>query len=179
MQAIDTALVMKAVEPIWTEKPETDSGVRGRIESVLDWAAARGYRQVDNPARWRGHLDQLLPARSKVRLVEHHAALPYSEIAAFMADLSSEHGIAASALRFAILTAARTGEVIGARWSEFSLTERVRTIPPVRMKAGRKHRAALSHAAIAILDEMRTIRSSDFVFFPATASAGRSRGWRC
>jgi integrase len=108
-------LVMKAVEPLWATKTETASRVRGRIESVLDWAAARGYRQSENPARWRGHLENLLPKKSKVRRVEHHAALPYPEIAGFMAELSEQEGVAALALELTILTAARTGEVLGAR----------------------------------------------------------------
>ena len=120
--AVDVGLVMKAVEPIWTAKPETASRVRGRIESVLDWATARGYRQGENPARWRGHLENLLPKRSKVARVEHHAALPYPEIADFMAALRQQEGIAARALEFAILTAARTGEVIGATWAEIDWT---------------------------------------------------------
>ena len=138
--AVDTGLVLKALEPIWTAKPETASRVRGRIESVLDWAAARGYRQGENPARWRGHLDKLLPARRKVRAVKHHAALPWSDLPGFMADLRQREGIAARALAFAILTAARTGEVIGARWDEFDLAERLWTIPGERMKAGKPHR---------------------------------------
>ncbi|MGH7056123.1 MAG: tyrosine-type recombinase/integrase, partial [Stellaceae bacterium] len=121
VQAIDTALVMQAIEPIWAAKPETASRVRGRIESVLDWATARGYRQGENPARWRGHLDKLLPKKTRVRQVEHHAALPYSGIADFMAELGRQEGVAARALEFAILTAARTGEVIGARWEEINV----------------------------------------------------------
>jgi Arm DNA-binding domain len=121
VQAIDVGLVMKAIEPIWTVKPETASRVRGRIESVLDWATARGYRQGENPARWKGHLENLLPKKTKVRRVEHHAALPYPEIAEFMVELRQQAGIAAQALKFAILTAARTGEVIGAQWGEIDL----------------------------------------------------------
>ena len=118
------------LEPIWPSKPETASRVRGRIEAVLDWATARGYRAGDNPARWRGHLDQLLPARSKVAPVKHHPALPYDELPAFMAELRQQDGIAARALEFAILTAARTGEVIGARWAEIDLTARAGRCPP-------------------------------------------------
>src|SRR5207248_4997365 len=127
VQAIDTALVMKALQPVWKTRPETASRVRGRIESVLDWATARSYRQGENPARWRGHLENLLPKRSKVRRVEHHAALPFSEIAAFMTELRSQEGVAARALEFAILIAARTGEVIGARWDEVDISERLWT----------------------------------------------------
>src|SRR5215471_17840092 len=120
-QAIDTALVLKVLEPIWTTKPETAGRVRGRIESILDWAKVRGYRAGENPARWRGHLDKLLPARSKVRRVEHHAALPYAELPEFLVGLREQGGTAARALEYAILTAARTNEVIGARWNEIDL----------------------------------------------------------
>lgn len=109
VQVIDTALVLKVLEPIWTTKPETAGRLRGRIESILDWAKARGYRESENSARWRGHLDKLLPARSKVRRVEHHAALAYSELPDFTSILRGQEGIAARALEFAILTAARTG----------------------------------------------------------------------
>jgi integrase len=164
VQAVDVGLVMKAIEPIWTEKPETASRVRGRIEAVLDWATARGYRQGENPARWRGHLENLLPKRSKVRRVEHHAALPYAEIAAFTAELRQQEGVAARALEFAILTAARTGEVIGAKWAEIDLGERLWTIPAERMKAGKEHRVPLSDAAVAILEEMRKVRQADQIF---------------
>ena len=162
--AIDTGLVMKAIEPIWTEKPETASRVRGRIESVLDWAAAREYRQGENPARWRGHLENLLPKKTKVRRVEHHAALPYHEIGVFMVELRSKGGIAARALEFAILTAARRGEVLGARWSEIDMDAGLWTISASRMKSGREHRVPLSAAAQAILKDMAAARTSDFVF---------------
>jgi integrase len=164
VQAIDTALVMKAVEPIWTTKPETASRVRGRIESVLDWATARGYRQGDNPARWRGHLENLLPKKTKVRRVEHLAALPYAEMGAFMAELRQQEGVAARALEFAILTASRTGEVIGARWQEISLADKLWTIPAERMKAGKEHRVPLCDAVLTILEKMTAVRSDEFVF---------------
>jgi integrase len=164
VHAVDVGLVMKAIEPIWTEKPETASRVRGRIESVLDWATARGYRQGENPARWKGHLENLLPARSKVRRVEHHAALPYAEIADFMAGLRQQEGIAARALEFAILTAARTGEVIGAKWDEIDTDAKVWTVPGARMKAGREHRVPLSDAASTIVEKMAATRQGDFVF---------------
>jgi integrase len=117
-------------------KPETASRVRGRIEMILDWATARGYRQGDNPARWRGHLNKLLPDKTKVRAVEHFAALPYAEISEFMVGLRRQEGIAARALEFAILTAARTGEVLGATWQEIDLEARQWTIPASRMKGG-------------------------------------------
>jgi integrase len=166
VQAIDTALVMKVLEQevrdgpgklaaaLWTARPETASRLRGRIESILDWARVRGYRDGDNPARWRGHLDKLLPARGKVRKVKHHAALPYGTLPEFMTQLRDEQGIAARALEFAILTAARTGEVIGARWSEIDVAARLWTVPASRMKAGKEHRVPLSARAITILEEM-------------------------
>lgn len=163
--AVDTGLVLNALEPIWTAKPETASRVRGRIESVLSWATARGYRQGENPARWRGHLDRLLPARAKVRTIRHHAALPYSELPAFMADLRQRDGVGARALEFAILTAARTGEVIGARWSE--IAKDVWTIPAERMKGRREHRIPLSDRALEILEGLP--REGDFVFMGARA----------
>jgi integrase len=162
--AVDVGLVMRVLEPVWTTKPETASRVRGWVESVLDWATARGYRAGENPARWRGHLDKLLPKRSKVQRVEHHAALPYAEIAAFLAELRSHDGITPRALEFAILTAARTGAVIGATWSEIDLEGRLWTIPAERMKAGREHRVPLSEPAAAILRARRAVRESEFVF---------------
>ena len=119
--AIDTALVTKVLQPLWTTKPETARRVRGRIEAILDWAKACGYRDGENPARFRGHLKHLLADIPEVRRVKHHAALPYVEIAEFMAELRARAGIAARALEFTILTAARTGEVIGARWDEINL----------------------------------------------------------
>jgi integrase len=151
VQAIDVTLVMQALEPIWNSKPETASRVRGRIENILDWATARGYRSGENSARWRGHLENLLPQKRKVRRVEHHAALPYVEMGAFMAELREQEGVAARALEFTILTAARTGEVIGARWSEIAADGRLWSIPAARMKAQREHRVPLSAAAQAIL----------------------------
>src|SRR6266446_2148555 len=164
VQSIDVGLVMKALEPIWQTKTETASRLRGRIEAVLDWATVRGYRKGENPARWRGHLDKLLPARSKVRKVEHHPALAYDELADFVAALRSQEGVASRALEFLILTAARTGEVIGARWDEVDLAERIWVVPAARMKAGREHRVPLSAAAAGLLEEMKKIRESDFVF---------------
>jgi integrase len=166
VQVIDVGLVMKAVEPIWTEKPETASRVRGRIEAVLDWATARGYREGENPARWRGHLQNLLAPRSKVRRVEHYAALPYSKIGGFMAELHRQEGVAARALEFAILTTARTGEVIGAHWDEIDIARRLWTVSADRMKAGREHRVPLSDRAVEIIAEMKKHRldGQEFVF---------------
>jgi integrase len=169
VQAVDTPLVMKILEQevrdaqsqsmvsLWTAKPETASRLRGRIESILDWAKVRGYREGENPARWRGHLDKLLPARAKVRKVEHHAALPYDKLPDFMATLRAQEGIAARALEFAILTAARTGEVIGARWGEIDMAEKVWTIPARRMKGGKEHRVRLSASTISILEGMESL----------------------
>ena len=160
VQAVDVALVMKVLEPIWGTRTETASRVRGRIESVLDWAAARGYRLGENPARWRGHLQNLLPRRSKVQKVEHHPALPYGEIGAFMVDLRRQEGTAASALEFVILTACRAGEVIGARWGEFNIEEVLWTIPPERIKSDRQHRLSLSPAALTIINAMQEVHTT-------------------
>jgi integrase len=170
--AVDVGLVMKAIEPIWSTKPETASRVRGRIESILDWATVRGHRQGENPARWRGHLESLLPRKTKVRSVEHHAALPYADIAAFLIELREQEGVAARALEFAILAAARTGEVLGARWDEVDMNNRLWTVPGARMKAGKEHRVPLSDAALAILEKMSEQRTGDYVF--PGAAAGRS-----
>lgn len=166
---VDVGLVLKVLEPIWKEKPETAGRVRGRVEMVLDWAAARGYRRGDNPARWRGHLDKLLPARSKVRRVEHHPALPYVELPAFVALVRLQDGMAARALEFAILTAARTSEVVGARWGEVDLEAKVWTVPGIRMKAGKDHRAPLAPRALEILAALP--REGEFVFPGAKARA--------
>jgi integrase len=160
VQAIDTGLVLRVLEPIWTKKPETAARVRGRVESVLDWAAARGLRQGENPARWKGHLDKLLPRKSKVHKLKHHAALPYSEIAAFMANLRALGSTPARALEFTILTAARTCEVLGARWEEVDLKTATWTVPEAR----REHKVPLSRAAIAVLQAMHAVGQSGFVF---------------
>lgn len=162
--AVDVGLVLKAIEPIWTEKTETASRVRGRIESILDWATARGLRSGDNPARWRGHLENLLPKRSKVAKVKHHPALPYADMAAFMAELRGMEGVSPKALEFAILTATRTGETVGARWSEIDLASGMWTIPADRMKAGKEHRVPLSKRAVEILSAMPHEDGNGFVF---------------
>jgi integrase len=164
VQSIDTALIMKVLEPIWQSKTETASRVHGRIEAVLDWATVRGFRQGENPARWRGHLDHLLPERAKVQRVVHHPALPYDQMPDFMAALRAQGGVGARGLEFQILTAARTGEVIGARWDEFDEGKKLWTVPAARMKAGREHRVALSASAIAILTAQRAGSQSEFVF---------------
>jgi integrase len=168
VQAIDTALVLKVIEPLWTAKPETASRLRGRIEAVLDWAKARGFRAGENPARWKGHLDNLLPEKGKVAKVEHHAAMPHAEVAAFLADLRRQEGVAARAVEFIILTAARSGEAIGARWGEIDLANRTWTIPASRMKAGRAHSVPLSPRALDILEALprREGDGGDDLIFP-------------
>jgi integrase len=170
VEAIDTGLVLKVLEPIWTTIPETASRVRGRIEVILDWAKAREYRQGENPARWRGHLDMILPKKSKVRAVKHHPALPYAQIGTFTAELRRVDTVGALALEFTILTAARSVEVLGATWNEIDLANRLWIVPGERMKSGREHRVPLSDAAIAVLRQMEVIRDGDEVF------PGRSRG---
>jgi integrase len=164
VRAVDVPFVMKVLDPIWSTKPETAGRLRGRIEAILDWAKARGLRIGDNPARWRGHLDHLLPARAKVRSVKHHASLPYSEICTYLKALRCHKGIAAKALEFLILTAARTGEVIGASWDELDLSAKVWTIPASRMKAGREHRVPLTEGAMSVLKEMQAFRQNEYVF---------------
>jgi integrase len=156
---VATGDVMRVLEKIWQAKPETASRLRGRIESVLDYATARGWRAGDNPARWRGHLAKLLPAPGKVVKVQHQPALPWQDVGAFMAALDKQEGVAALALRFTILTASRTGEVIGARWSEFDLTRAVWSIPADRMKMKRPHRVPLSPAALAVLQAVAPLRA--------------------
>jgi integrase len=164
VQLVDVGLVMKAIEPIWATKPETASRVRGRIERILDWSKVRGHRDGENPARWRGHLDHLLPVRSKVRRVKHHASLPYAELPAFMVALRERDAVAARALEFAILTAARTSEVLGAKWSELDLDARLWTVPAERMKAGKTHRVPLGDRATEIVRNMM-IQGQQYVFY--------------
>ena len=167
VQDVDDAVVMKVLEPIWTTKTETASRVRGRIESVLDWATARKFRKGDNPARWRGHVENLLPKRSRVRKPKHHPALPYVEIGNLMEALRAQEGVAGRALEFLILTAARTGEVIRARWSEIDIEAGTWIVPAERIKGGRDHRVPLSAPALEILKIMADLRDGDadgFVF---------------
>lgn len=148
---VDTAFVVKVLAPIWNTKNETATRLRGRIESILGWATVSNLRQGDNPARWRGHLDNLLANPSKVAPVKNHPALPWRETAAFMAALRRRDGIAARAVEFAILTAARSGEVRGASWDEIDLEARLWTVPASRMKAGKEHRVPLSDVVLAFL----------------------------
>jgi integrase len=160
---IDTALVVRCIEPIWLTKTETASRLRGRIEAVLDWAAVRDYREGDNPARWRGHLDKLLPRPSQVARVKHHSALPYTEIGAFMQELRKNEGVASWALEFTILTAVRTNEVIQAQWSEIDFDQSIWHVPAERMKSKRSHRVPLSPAAVMVLEAVNG-RDRTFVF---------------
>ena len=151
VQDIDLHHVLLCLEPIWKTKNETASRLRGRIESVLDWATVRKYRTGENPARWKGHLDKVLPAPMKIQKVQHHRAVPIDQMAGFMATLRGRDGIAARALEFTILTAGRSGEVRGATWPEIDLSAGIWTIPGERMKGGRQHRVPLSPAAVDLL----------------------------
>lgn len=161
---ITMAHILKILEPIWTEKTETASRVRGRIESVLDWAKGRGYRTGDNPAAWKGNLSAQLAAPKKVSKVTHHAALPLNEVGAFMVALRQREGMAGRALEFAILTAARSGEVRGALWTEIDMDANVWTIPAERMKMGQPHRVPLSESAIRILHDLPRLHEVELVF---------------
>jgi integrase len=160
---VDTERVLRILRPIWNSKAETASRLRGRIERVLASAKVRGLRAGENPASWRGHLEDVLPARKKLTR-GHHAALPYSDIPEFIAALRVRQAVAARALEFAILTASRSGEVLNARWSEIDLDARVWLVPAERMKAGRQHRVPLSNAASDLLNELGAEGRSEFVF---------------
>lgn len=169
---ITTDMVYRALEPIWQKKTETATRVRQRIEQVLDWAKARGYREGENPARLRGALGELLPKAEKIKKVQHHAAVPYRDAYAFVQALRAQGGIAPLALEFMLLTAARTGEIIAAQWEEFDLDARVWTVPADRMKAGREHRVPLCRRALDILENLAATRRGDFVF-PAHSAKGK------
>lgn len=192
VHVVDVGLVTQVLEQnasdqdapavsLWARKPETASRIRGRIESILDWAKVRGYRDGENPARWRGHLDQVLPKKSKMAKAaraakgrgDHHPAMPFSEIPEFMVRLRGPHGVAARALEFTILTAKRTDEVIGSRRREFDLVTRVWTVPAGRMKGEREHRVPLSDAAMAVLAPLAGAAEPDWFIFPG-AKAGRA-----
>jgi integrase len=160
---ITTDNVLSVLKPLWNEKPETASRLRGRIERVLDAAKAQGLRNGENPARWRGHLDQLLPKRQRLAR-GHHAAMKYAELPGFISQLQARQAIAALALEFVVLTAARSGEVLGARWDEIDLDRAIWTIPAARMKAGRQHRVPLSKRALKIVKAMHEGRDGDCVF---------------
>jgi len=167
VRGIEPGHVLRVIKPIWETKRETASRVRGRIESVLDWATANKYREGDNPARWKGNLAHSLPRRAKLATEKHFPALPYGEVAAFMADLRTQQGASARALEFAILTASRSKPVRLAKWSEIDLKAKLWTVPAENMKAGRPHTVPLSDRAIAILKGLAETRESDFIF-PST-----------
>ncbi len=164
VELITTELVYKVLEPIWLTKTETASRVRQRIEVVLDWCKARGYAKGENPARLKGALGELLPKAQKIKKVEHHAAIPYAQVNEFLIALRAMHGTAPLALEFMLLTAARTGEVVGARWDEIDTTTKVWTIPAERMKAGREHRIPLCKRAVEILSSMKATQQNEYIF---------------
>ncbi len=178
VSSVNTGHVTRILLPIWTTKAETAARVRGRVETVLDFAKVHGWRDGENPARWKGHLDNALPPRGKVSKVEHHAALAWDEIGSFMAELEQQDGIGALALRFTILTAARTGEAIGATWGEIDMTAGVWIIPAERMKADAEHRVPLTEAALAVLRraaELRQTPEPDAFVFPG-GKGGKGAG---
>lgn len=174
VQKVDTAQVMDVLEPIWTTKNETAVRIRGRIEMILGWAKVRGYRQGDNPARWKDHLDKLLPKPSKVRKVKHHPALPYNEMANFMAKLRRQEGIAARALEYTILTAARTTETLESDWTEVEEKDLAWMVPEGRMKGERAHRVPLSEPAWAVIKKQKAERrDGEKLIFPAPKKGER------
>jgi integrase len=159
---IDTDAVLRVLTPLWKKRTETAKRLRGRIERVLSWAKGRGLRQGENPARWAGHLDEMLASPAKIAKAQHHPALPYTDISSFMAELRGRDSLSARALEFLILTVARTGEVIGATWDEIEFDEKTWTIPASRMKGGKEHRVPLCDRTLEILKELR--RSGSRVF---------------
>jgi integrase len=172
---IDDGLIIKVLRPIWSDKLETGTRVRSRIKTVLDWAKVSGFREGENPARWTGHLEHLLAspeAIRKVKPVEHHASLPYTDLPAFMKDLRLRDAIAAAAMEFLILTATRTNETLGARWAEIDLAKSIWTVPAARMKGNIKHEVPLSPAALKVLERMRKLTNGEFIFFGQ--SSGRA-----
>ena len=175
---LTTEDALRVLKPLWQTRPETANRLRGRCERVWDFAKARGHCSGENPFHWRGHLDKLLPKRPRLTR-GHHKAMPFADVPAFMGRLRAMQGVAARALEFAILTAARSGEVLGARWEEIDFQTKLWTVPPERMKGGREHRVPLSERAMAILDELHQARMSDFVFPGSSAGAPQQhRPWR-
>ncbi|MCG5525400.1 integrase arm-type DNA-binding domain-containing protein [Ectothiorhodospira haloalkaliphila] len=164
VQEVTTKDILKILSPIWTTKTETAKRVQGRIENILDYAAAHNYRDPVNPARWRGHLDKLLAKPSKVRKVAHHPAMPYGEVAGFMSELRENASISSKALQFLILTATRTSEVLHSTWAEIDLDSKTWTIPAERTKAGREHRVPLSRQALTLLHRLPRVKDSPYVF---------------
>lgn len=167
VSAVDKGMVIKVLDPIWKTIPETAKRLRGRIEAVLDWAEMRDYRTGSNPAVWKGRLDKVFPARSKVRGVKHHPALPFTEASSFMGKLAAESGTASQALLFTILTAARTSETLAACWSEVDMNGSHWTVPASRMKGGREHRVPLSPQAMKVLRHQQKLTSGKGFIFPA------------
>jgi integrase len=172
---IDTAAVLSVLKPMWSTTPEMAQKTRGYLEAVLDAARAKGWRTGENPARWRGHLDQLLAKRTKLSR-GHHAAMPFDQVPAFLIDLAGREGIGARALEFTVLTAVRSGEALGARWSEIDLKAATWTIPAGRMKGAELHRVPLAPKAVAILEDMLKLKRSDFVFPGERAGKAISTG---
>ncbi len=164
VDAIDTEGILKILSPIWTKKTETAKRVQGRIESILDFAAAHRYRDSLNPARWRGHLDKLLPKPSRVKKATHHPAMPFTEVPAFMVELACKDSLSALALRFLILTATRTSEVLQTQWQEIDQEAAVWTIPAIRTKTKREHRVPLPDAALAVLEALPRIEGNPYLF---------------
>jgi integrase len=171
VSAVDTGAVMRVLEPIWHTKPETASRVRGRIEAILNYATARHWRGGANPARWKGHIENLLPRRSKVRPVAHHPAVPWRELPTLWAELADREDISALALRLTMLTGVRTNEALGGCWDEIDLDRKVWTIPAQRMKNEREFRVPLTAAAMAVLNELAALRQNQYLF--PGAKAGR------
>ena len=171
---IDTDDVLSVLRPLWLSRPETASRLRGRIEHVLDAARAKGFRHGPNPALWRGNLDKLLPKRPKVSR-GHHAAMPYEKVAKFIKQIRKLDTVGALAIEFTVLTAARTGEVLGATWDEFDVRLAVWTIPAKRMKSGRVHRVPLSDRVVSIIRQLEKMRSGEFVFGRKAGYASNTR----
>jgi integrase len=163
---VDVPSVLKVLEPIWASRPETASRLRGRLEVILDWAKVKGLREGENPARWKGNLDQVLPKKGKIRKTRHHAAIDYTSVPAFFATIRGIEIPTSLALQFLILTAARTGEVIGAQWDEVDINAAVWTIAPERMKAGREHRVPLTRASINVLHAAKRLEHPGTFIFP-------------
>ena len=164
VDAITTEDILKILSPVWTIKTETAKRVQGRIENILDYAAAHKYRDSSNPARWRGHMDKLLPRPTRVKKVTHHPAMPHSEVPAFMTELSGNGSLSALALRFLILTATRTSEVLQAQWNEIDQEAAIWTIPAERMKTRREHRVPLTDATLSILAALPRIEGNPYIF---------------
>jgi integrase len=173
---IDTGLILKIIEPIWQDQYQTASRVRGRVASILDWATVRGFRTGDNPARWKGHLSEVLSAKGEFAKVTHHAALPYADVAYFMAQLSQHQGIAPRSMEFLILTAARTSEVVTARWSEFDFANHIWTIPACKMKARKLHRVPLTDRMVELLKALpREVGTDGIVFIGSKAGTSQAK----